>query len=246
MIISHERKFIFIKTKKTAGSSFEIALSKYCGPRDVITPLGPIDEPLRVSNAGKGPSNFHRPLGEHAATSIVRLSLTGKREMKFREHMPAVEVRELVGRKIWDSYYKFTIVRNPYEAIVSRYYHFMKSNNHHVKRWKVNNFDQFIRYLAHMINENWTIYTESDRLLVDEVLRFEHLEQDALRLTERLGIPRALVDDLRAIKSKGNYRPKDGTADKLIGAAEAAVIRHLCVKEIEMFGYDFQPIRLAV
>jgi hypothetical protein len=39
MIISHKHKFIFFKTKKTAGTSIEIALSKYRGPDDVITPF---------------------------------------------------------------------------------------------------------------------------------------------------------------------------------------------------------------
>jgi hypothetical protein len=39
MIISHEHKFIFVKTRKTAGTSIEIALSKFCGPDDVICPI---------------------------------------------------------------------------------------------------------------------------------------------------------------------------------------------------------------
>ena len=32
MIVSHEHKFIFLKTKKTAGTSIELALSELCGP----------------------------------------------------------------------------------------------------------------------------------------------------------------------------------------------------------------------
>jgi hypothetical protein len=40
MIISHEHKFILLKTRKTAGTSIEIALSRFCGDDDVITPIG--------------------------------------------------------------------------------------------------------------------------------------------------------------------------------------------------------------
>ena len=41
MIISHARSFIFIKTRKTAGTSVEVYLSQHCGPEDVITPIQP-------------------------------------------------------------------------------------------------------------------------------------------------------------------------------------------------------------
>ena len=39
MIVSHKHKFIFIKTKKTASSSTECALSAVCGPDDILTDL---------------------------------------------------------------------------------------------------------------------------------------------------------------------------------------------------------------
>ena len=38
MIISHKYKFIFIKTRKTAGTTIEYNLSKYLGHNDIITP----------------------------------------------------------------------------------------------------------------------------------------------------------------------------------------------------------------
>jgi hypothetical protein len=52
MIVSHEHKFIFLKTKKTAGTSIELALNALCGPDDVITPLTTIDEALREGKRG--------------------------------------------------------------------------------------------------------------------------------------------------------------------------------------------------
>ena len=35
MIISHKHKFIFFKTRKTAGTSLQIALSEFCEDGDV-------------------------------------------------------------------------------------------------------------------------------------------------------------------------------------------------------------------
>ena len=52
MILSHEHKFIFLRTKKTAGTSIELALSELCGPDDVITPLTREDEARRAGRRG--------------------------------------------------------------------------------------------------------------------------------------------------------------------------------------------------
>lgn len=57
MIVSHKYKFIFIKTAKTAGTSTEIALSRICGPDDIITPfMISEDEELRMSMGGRASS----------------------------------------------------------------------------------------------------------------------------------------------------------------------------------------------
>ena len=45
-IISYSKNFIFVKTNKTAGTSLEIVLSKYCNDKDVIGQIGN-DEKIR-------------------------------------------------------------------------------------------------------------------------------------------------------------------------------------------------------
>jgi len=37
MIVSRRHRFIFIKTHKTAGTSIEISLSRYCGASDIVS-----------------------------------------------------------------------------------------------------------------------------------------------------------------------------------------------------------------
>lgn len=58
MIISQDLQRIFLKTKKVGGTSFEMALSKYCGEVDVITPITPNDEAQRKSLGFRSAQHF--------------------------------------------------------------------------------------------------------------------------------------------------------------------------------------------
>ena len=40
MIISHRHRFIYVKARKVAGTSVEVALAKHCGDADIVTPVG--------------------------------------------------------------------------------------------------------------------------------------------------------------------------------------------------------------
>jgi hypothetical protein len=93
VIISHQYRFIFVKTLKTAGTSIEVFLSQHCGPDDVLTPILPHVEP-------------HRPRNQEG----------------FFNHMPAAAIRDRVGPAVWRRYYKFCVERNPWDKTLS-YYH---------------------------------------------------------------------------------------------------------------------------
>ncbi len=41
MIISHEHRFIFVKTRKTAGTSVEVFLADHVEPGAIVTPVRP-------------------------------------------------------------------------------------------------------------------------------------------------------------------------------------------------------------
>ena len=65
MIISHKHKFIFVKTRKTAGTSVQEALERICGPDDIVTQTGIWNDIYHPRNF-RGPVNplpylFHKP-----------------------------------------------------------------------------------------------------------------------------------------------------------------------------------------
>jgi hypothetical protein len=47
----------------------------------------------------------------------------------YYNHMPACEILQHVGDDVWNAYFKFTIVRNPFDKLVFAFYHFEKFRN---------------------------------------------------------------------------------------------------------------------
>ncbi len=98
MIISHKYQFIFIKTFKTASSSFEAAFSWISGEEDVLTPDEPVTPAYRT----------------HAWRNWISAG--------FFNHMHGVDIWAKIEPEIWDNYYKFCIERNPWDKAISWYY----------------------------------------------------------------------------------------------------------------------------
>src|SRR5207248_8990864 len=121
MIISHEYKFIFIKTAKTAGTSIEVFLSPQCGPEDIVTPIAPPVEGHEPRNHEElvNPISelFRQPEGLLAALRNVF-----KRRKKFYNHMPAWLIQQRVPAHIWNGYFKFCVERNPWDKVLSHYH----------------------------------------------------------------------------------------------------------------------------
>jgi hypothetical protein len=239
MIISHARRFIFIKTLKTGGTSLEMALSKYCAPGDVLTPLVPTEEKQRRAIAGIGAQNYHVPLSEYRLKKRVKMRLLRKREHKYGEHTPGWLVRRRVGEDIWNSYFKFTIVRDPFDRCVSRYFYTKKyfEETGADEIWDRRSFDQFLRYHPEQINENWPMYTEKDQVILDQVARYENLEEDLGEVSRTIGLPQNLYEDMRRISAKSGYRPKGVQPRDLIDGVQRRLIAMLCREEIRTFGY---------
>jgi hypothetical protein len=227
VIVNHRHKFIFVKTRKTAGTSIEIALSPFCGPRDVITPITPEDEQVRRALGYRGPQNYRLPLRKYSREDVVA-RLAGRPSRDFYNHMPAAEIRRRVGRKVWFAYYKFAVERNPFDKALSSYYWYTRKTPER----------SFSEWLATTPVErvcNYDMYAVNGALVVDRVLRYENLAKEIREVFAQLGLP----EDLELPRVKSGVRRDDRHYREVLTPEEARTLSIICAREIALFGYEF-------
>lgn len=226
MILSHKHKYIFVKTRKTAGTSVEILLSEHCGENDIITRITPEDELLRNEWGGRGPQNYDETRFSRKIPILRKINLYSPKP-KFYNHMPATEIRKAVESTVWNTYYKFTIVRNPLEVIISQY-------NYRKSKGKIPSSMTLGEYIySGRAKMNWEIYTENNRILVDKIIFYESLEKGLNEVLSHLGIP--VSNQLPKAKTK--YRKTKNSNLDILSDSEKMFIRELCKYEMEEFGY---------
>ena len=220
MIISHKYKFIFLKTSKTAGTSIEIALSGICGDDDVITPISPRDERIRQSLGYRGAQNY-----QHKRS---RIPFLGRKEATFYNHMPACEVIAQVGEETWNNYFTFCFERNPWDRLLSYYFHLNKDG-----------VEQSISDFLHsekpdkMHKDGYGVYTIDDKVVVDRVCHYENLEQELKEVGEYLGFPHPL----ELPNAKTGFRKDRRHYSEILSEAERQLIREKFGKEIALWDY---------
>jgi hypothetical protein len=182
MIISHKYKFIFIKTRKTAGSSIEYNLSSYLGEKDVITPLDGI--PKAEKHLSKNYlidtilSNFFKKIG------LFKISKFFLYEIKPHEY--AYSVKKIVGEKIWNTYYKFCVEREPVDKCLS--YYFMRKNSPtSSKKRKQMTWPHFVKKKNFPIDYNF--YIHNNELIVDRIINYENLNAELNEIFNYLNLP---------------------------------------------------------
>jgi hypothetical protein len=230
MIISHKYKFIFLKTNKTAGTSIEIALSKFCGPNDIITPISPEDEEARTKLGFSGPQNYLSPVWNYGVRDIFRMAFRGERKLRFYNHISAKEVKTHIGKEVWDSYYKFCFERNPWDRVISLYYWRNRSEPRPT-------ISEFISSEAPKVlkERGYGVYTIDGKIAVDKVYKFENLADELEVFRTQIGLP----DKLELPMAKSQYRKDKRSYRDLLSVQEKGRIAEMFRDEINLFGYEW-------
>ena len=225
MIISHTHKYIFIKSRKTAGTSVEVALSKHCTDNDVVTPL----------------EDYWFNRDERGEWLHSSMNAEG-----FFQHEPADEVKRKVPPEIWNGYFKFSITRNPWDRVVSDF-SWEARNKPALRpgpRWynplgiPSDEFRETTRLFDQFIAGDWTtndrFYLLGDTLCVDFVIRYERLSDDLGEVCRRVGLPGIELPHLKSGIRAGGRAYVDYYDERT-----KAVVAKRHENDIRLFGYEF-------
>jgi hypothetical protein len=232
MIISHKHNFIFIKTVKTAGTSIEVFLSGICSENadDIVTPIFPAVD----GHCAKNYTGFYNPIYDciyKKDPNVLKYALNLRKRNKFYNHMGAWLVKHRISRKIWNSYFKFCVERNPWDKALS-HYSMLKHRGQFDE-----SFDEYLEQVPPCLNyPKYTSPFDSKNILVDSVIRYERLDEELDRTFARLGIP---FDGSLTVKAKGNYRSEKKSYQEVYTDKQRRLVEELYRMEIELHNYKF-------
>ena len=228
MPISHKHQYIFVHIPKNGGTSFGTMMEVYPGDRRVENRdllVGPISS---------------EDLKAHGFLSPVL------------DHLTAKQLLEIIPEQTFSNYFKFAIVRNPWDRMLSQYLFGVKYFGY-AEQGETNResgLADFLNSIADPQSEKRLanisdhglsfsrqtqlsfIADENDDLLVDFVARFENLENDFLVIRDRAGFATKNLPYLNATKH-AHYSEYYNEESKHI-------VEELFARDIDFFGYRFE------
>lgn len=212
MPINHSLEVIFIHIPKTGGTSIEYTLGMHGEKSDIgIVPY--LDQT----------KNFQFIFGEglqHLTASEIKRILS---RMHFKDYTTGSNVKRFLDRvfllnrnrdvnKLWNSYTSFSVVRNPYDRLVS-YLAWRETKWNGSVCLKKHRFSHFVRNelteieinkKRHLWPQHNFIYQDGN-LQVNFILKFENLQNDFKSMMERIGLMGKELIEKRMVSRHFDY-----------------------------------------
>ncbi len=217
MIVSPGRRYVFVHAPKTGGTALTLALEARAMKDDIIiadTPKGR----RRRRRAQAWAAQAGRRLGKHA-----RLA----------------EVAPLIGEEALGRMMVVTLVRNPWDRLVS-YWRWLRAqsfDHEAVRLARAHDFAAFLRHPATRAAVAASGYASYMRLpdgqeRCDLWIRIERFAEDAAPFERHLGFALAPLPRANASDRPRDWRP-------FYDDALAELVAELCADDIARFGYAF-------
>jgi hypothetical protein len=215
MIISLGRRYIFVHAPKTGGTAVSLALEDRAMKDDIL--IGDTPKAKRRKNRLKD----LKPAG------------------RMWKHSTLADIEGVVDRAAFDDVMIVTIVRNPWDRMVS-YYHWLREqgfDNPAVTLAKASSFSDFIAHkhtqasfrvapYGHYVTDGAGVERDT------HFIRLEHLDVDLAPFNDHLGFEIGPIGRANASQRDPDYRGYYSDADR-------DVIADLCAADIARFGYQF-------
>ena len=217
MLISHSHQFIFFHVAKVAGISLRKALDNYTEELSFFR----IKRPAKLINDKPNP-----------------LFIIWKSALL---HATVKQTQKELDKAIFNNYYKFAFVRNPWDLQVSMY-HFILKESKHIHHQRIKEMNSFAKYLEWVVVtkkpfpkgatkfQKETLCNEAGDVLVDFVGRYENLQEDfayiCLQLKINATMPHLNKSEHKSYQSYYTQESQDLVAEHF-------------KEDIILFGYDF-------
>ena len=150
----------------------------------------------------------------------------------FNSHSSVSEIEKIIDNDIFNNYFKFVIIRNPFDRFVSRYLYFNKID----KNFKYKNFEKFIDWdIQHkkVLHQKSFITKKDGEIGVDKIIKFEDLSNDFGDTIKILGI-KFTDSNLKKLNFTNNlgYR-------KYYDNNTRYKVEKFCLEDLEYFNYKF-------
>jgi len=206
--VNHELKVLYIHNPKTGGSFIDHLLCEYYGFKMFRLTINNHDEFNEYTNKTSKKNLTYGGLFNLRKKGTVRYIQEGKKDNYIYEFTSIKDIEKIFKKKIvkdisenerelfetmWDDYYKFTFVRNPYDKFISSCKHCI-NNNCTQDYYLINNFiknKDNIKdsdYWHTFITQYDNLVSKTNKLEFDYIGRFENFNKEFIDILFKIGI----------------------------------------------------------